>query len=87
MAAMGEPWSNVIGQASRQDIARPQLKAALAAASVALPASVRTVAERLLHIGLAALGPELAAEHPQSAARVAVHLPVELGRRLHPARL
>jgi hypothetical protein len=82
MATVGEPWAAVVGGASTEDVSAAEHKAALVATGTALPSAARTARERLLHMGVAVLKPELRAEHPQSAARVAGRLPVGLGRRL-----
>ena len=53
---------------------------AMAHANERIPDSARTPCERLLHIGLAVLKSDLAAEHPGSVYRVAGRLPAALGR-------
>jgi hypothetical protein len=86
MAVAGEPWATVMAQAFGQAASRPvsederQAAVAQVAGSVALPA--HTPGERLLHIGMATLAADLAAEHPGSRFRVAGRLPAQLGRRL-----
>jgi len=82
MAAAGEPWAVTIAEGSTERISSEERKAALVAASRPVPAAVRTMRDRLLHIGLIALRAELAAEAPGSLSRVLGRLPVELGRRL-----
>jgi hypothetical protein len=80
MAAAGEPWAQVIGEVAAASLSEAERKVAMNHANVRIPDSARTPAERLLHVGLAALKSELAAEHPGSVCRVAGRLPVSLGR-------
>lgn len=80
MAAAGEPWAQVIGAASAEGVSDGERKIAMAHANARIPDSARTPGERLLHIGLAVLKSDLAAEHPGSVYRVAGHLPAALGR-------
>jgi hypothetical protein len=82
MAAAGEPWAQVIGFASAESTSDADRKSALAFANTRIPDSARTPSERLLHIGLAVLKPELVAEHGDSVYRVAGRLPASLGRPL-----
>jgi hypothetical protein len=82
MAAAGEPWAQVIGAASAEGVSDGDRKIALAHANERIPDSARTPCERLLHIGLAVLKSDLAAEHPGSVYRVAGRLPAALGRPL-----
>ena len=82
MVAAGEPWAQVIGQASAQSLPDPDRKGAMAFAKTRIPDSVRTPGERLLHVGLAVLKSELAAEREGSLYRVAGRLPATLGRPL-----
>jgi hypothetical protein len=79
MAAAGEPWAQVMGAAASESVSDADRKTAMAHAKMRIPDSARTPGERLLHIGLAALKSELAAEHPGSVARVAGRLPASLG--------
>ena len=80
MAAAGEPWAQVIGKASAEGTSDAERKLAMAHATTRIPDSARTPADRLLHIGLAVLKSELAAEHAGSVLRVAGRLPASLGR-------
>jgi hypothetical protein len=81
MAAAGEPWAKVLGEASAETAANADRKIAMAHANnTRIPDSARTPSERLLHVGLAVLKPELAAEHAGSLYRVAGRLPAMLGR-------
>lgn len=80
MAAAGEPWAQVIGAASAEGVSDGERKIAMAHANARIPDLARTPGERLLHIGLAVLKSELAAEHPGSVYRVAGRLPAALGR-------
>ena len=82
MAAAGEPWAQVIGSASAESVLAADRKIAMAHANTRIPDSARTPSERLLHIGLAVLKSELAAEHPGSIYRVAGRLPAALGRSM-----
>jgi hypothetical protein len=82
MAAAGEPWAQVIGSASAESVLAADRKTAMAHANTRIPDSARTPSERLLHIGLAVLKSELAAEHPGSTYRVAGRLPAALGRSM-----
>jgi hypothetical protein len=82
MVAAGEPWAQVIGQASTESLPEPDRKIAMAHAKTRIPASARTPRERLLHVGLAVLKSELVAEHEGSIYRVAGRLPVALGRAM-----
>jgi len=82
MAAAGDPWAQILGDASSESTSDADRKIAMAHASTRLPDSARTPSERLLHIGLAALKSELAAENPGSVHGVAGRLPVALGRTL-----
>jgi len=86
MAAAGEPWAQVIGKASAENLSDASRKAAMAHANTRVPDAARTPSDRLLHIGLAVLKSELAAEHPGSISgcmlRVAGRLPASLGRPL-----
>ena len=80
MVAAGGPWAKTIGEASLENTSSEARSAAAALANTMIPASARTPAERLLHIGLAALQSELAAEQAGSLFRVAGRLPAPLGR-------
>jgi hypothetical protein len=82
MALAGQPWAAVMAEAWGKSISAEERTAARIHASANVYASARTSAERLLHIGLAALKSELAAEGAGSVSRVAGRLPAELGRRL-----
>ena len=82
MVAAGEPWAQVIGQASAESLPEPDRKIAMAHAKTPIPDSARTPRERLLHVGLAVLKSELAAEHEGSLYRVAGRLPAALGRAM-----
>jgi hypothetical protein len=82
MALAGEPWAQVIGRASAEGTSEAERRIAMSHANTRIPDSVRTPGERLLHIGVAVLKSELAAEHPGSIARVAGRLPAPLGRPL-----
>lgn len=82
MAAAGEPWAQVIGRASAEGLSDAERRIAMSHANTRIPDSARTPGDRLLHIGLAVLKSELAAEHPGSIARVAGRLPAPLGRPL-----
>ncbi len=82
MAAIGEPWAQVIGAASVEGTSDADRKTALLHANARIPDSVRTQGDRLLHIGLLALKTELVAEHAGSIYRVAGRLPAALGRPL-----
>jgi hypothetical protein len=80
MAAAGEPWAKAIGNASTESVSDADRKIAVAHANTRIPDSARTPSERLLHIGLAVLKSELAAEPTGSIYRVAGRLPATLGR-------
>jgi hypothetical protein len=82
MAAAGEPWAQVIGAASAESVAVADRKVAMSYANMQIPDSARTTSERLVHIGLAVLKSELAADHAGSIYRVAGRLPATLGRPL-----
>lgn len=82
MAAAGEPWAQVIGKASAENVSDADRKTAMAHANTPMPDAARTPSDRLLHIGLAALKSELVAEHAGSIFRVAGRLPASLGRPL-----
>jgi hypothetical protein len=82
MAAAGEPWAQAIGAGSRETLADADRKIAMALAHMRIPDSARTPSERLLHVGLATLKSELAADHAGSRYRVAGRLPTSLGRPL-----
>jgi hypothetical protein len=80
MAAAGEPWAQLIGAASSAAVSPEERAAAAAFANTRIPASASTPSERLLHIGLAVLKSDLAAETDGSLYRVAGRLPAPLGR-------
>jgi len=80
MAAVGEPWARVLGEASAETTSDVDRKFAMAHANTRIPDSARTPSERLLHVGLAMLKSELATEHAGSLYRVAGRLPAALGR-------
>jgi hypothetical protein len=80
MAAAGEPWAQVIGEAAAESLSDAERKIAMHHAGTRIPDSARTPSERLLCVGLAALKSDLAAEHPSSIHRVAGRLPEALGR-------
>jgi hypothetical protein len=82
MVAAGEPWAQVIGQASAESLPDSDRKSAMAHAKTRIPDSARTPRERLLHVGLAVLKSELVAEHEGSLYRVAGRLPAALGRAM-----
>jgi hypothetical protein len=80
MAAAGEPWAQAIGEGARETLSGADRKIAMAFAHTRISDSARTPSERLLHIGLATLKSELAADHAGSLYRVAGRLPLSLGR-------
>ncbi len=80
MAAAGEPWARIIGEASAETLSAADRGIARAQANTRIPDSARTPSERLLHLGLAVLKSELVAEHEGSMLRVAGRLPAALGR-------
>ena len=80
MAAAGEPWAKVLGEASAETSSDADRKIAMAHANTRIPDSARTPSERLLYVGLAVLKSELVAEHAGSLYRVAGRLPALLGR-------
>jgi len=82
MAAAGEPWARVIGEASAESVSDSDRREAVFRANAQIPDFARSLAERLLFIGLAALKSELDAEHPGSICRVAGRLPESVGRCL-----
>ena len=82
MALAGQPWAAVMAEAFAETISAEQRRVARMHASANVHASARTAAERLLHVGLAALKSELAEEGAASMLRVAGRLPAELGRSL-----
>lgn len=82
MAAAGEPWAHVIGVASAEGLSTVERKIAMAHANTRIPDSARMPSDRLLHVGLAVLKSELAAEHEGSVYRLAGRLPASLGRPL-----
>jgi hypothetical protein len=82
MALAGEPWAQVIADAFREKLSDDEREAARNHAATNVRASAYTSADRLLHIGLAALKACLSEEHAGSVFRVAGRLPAVLGRQL-----
>lgn len=82
MALTGEPWATIMAQAFAQPASDDERKAAVAHVAATVAVAAHTPRERLLHVGLATLAPDLAAESRVSRGRVAGRLPAELGRRL-----
>jgi hypothetical protein len=82
MSLAGQPWATAMAEALGESLTAEQRMDARKHASGNVHASSRTAAERLQHIGLAALKSELEGEGVSSVFRVAGRLPVELGRRL-----
>ena len=82
MAAAGEPWAQAIGEGARETLSVAERKIAMAFAHTRIPDSARTPGERLMHVGLATLQSELAADHVGSLYRVAGRLPSSLGRSM-----
>ena len=82
MALAGEPWAQVIADASAEKVSDDDRRAARVHAATNVHASAGTPSDRLLHIGLAVLRERLLAEHVGSVFRVAGRLPAALGRQL-----
>lgn len=82
MAAAGEPWAQAIGEGARETLSGADRKIAMAFAHTRIPDSACTPGERLMHVGLATLKSELAADHAGSLYRVAGRLPSTLGRSM-----